>query len=326
VAQPVVETLASWSADDVTLGQVEAALNDLRRTEERAAVRTTVLTLVAVINDAQHSDEILEVVRQLGGRHPSRTLVVVLVDDDRDGIDAHASLHAIERNGRAICFEDVVLEVRGRARFHLDSVIEPFTIPDLPVAVWTPFDLPAVGNPLLASADRIVVDTRFLAESTALLRRVGVLTRRFPVADLSWVRLTPWRSLLAGLFDGCLEFARGVYRVEATGHLAPRALIGGWLMSSLGLPPSVVTLTPAEHVSIRLQATADGREARFAVERTGDEKVIHATVEIAGGVSQQQTLRMRDQPRAAVLADALGRMGHDLVYERSLASALDLVE
>jgi hypothetical protein len=77
VAQPVVETLASWAADDVTLGQVEAALNDLRRTEERAAVRTTVLTLVAVINDARHSDEILEVVRQLGGRHPSRTVVVV---------------------------------------------------------------------------------------------------------------------------------------------------------------------------------------------------------------------------------------------------------
>ena len=48
MAQPVIETLASWAADDVTLGQVEAALNDLRRTEERAAVRTTVLTLVAL--------------------------------------------------------------------------------------------------------------------------------------------------------------------------------------------------------------------------------------------------------------------------------------
>jgi glucose-6-phosphate dehydrogenase assembly protein OpcA len=215
--------------------------------------------------------------------------------------------------------------VRGHARFHLDSVIEPLTIPDLPVAVWCPFHLPAAGDPLLAAADRIVVDTRFLAEEPGLLRRVAALTRRFPVADLSWVRLTPWRSLLAGLFDGSLDFTRGVYRVEATGHLAPRALLAGWLMSSLGLPASAVELTPAEHVCIRLQASANGRDARFSVERTSDAKVIHARVEVADGVSQQQTLRMRDEPRGAVLADALGRMGHDPVYERALASALELL-
>jgi glucose-6-phosphate dehydrogenase assembly protein OpcA len=325
VAQPLAETIAEWSAEDVTLGQVEDALNELRRREERAAVRTTVLTLVVVIDDATRAGEILEIVRHLGGRHPSRTLVVVMQDEDDEGIDAHAALHAVEREGRAVCFEDVVLSVRGRARFHLDSVVEPFTLPDLPVAVWCPFRLPAVGDPLLASADRIVVDSRFLPEEPGLLRRVGVLTRRFPVADLSWVRLTPWRSLLAGLFDGCLKFARGVYRVEVTGHLAPRALMGGWLMSSLHLPPTAVTLVDSEHVTIRLRATADGRDASFAVERIGDEKIIRASVEVAGGVSQQQTLRMRDQPRAAVLADALGRMGHEQVYERALGAALELV-
>jgi len=326
VAQPVAQTIAEWSGDDVTLDQVEGALNDLRRREARAAVRTTVLTLVVVLGAADRNDEVLDVVRQLGGRHPSRTLLVVMADDDREGIDAQASLHVLERDGQPVWVEDVVLEVRGRARFHLDSVVEPFTLPDLPVAVWCPFDLPAVGDPLLAAADRIVVDTRFRAEAPDLLRRVGVLSRRFPVADLSWVRLAPWRSLMAGLFDGCLEFARGVYRVEVAGHLAPGALMGGWLLSALSLPASAVVLEEADHVSIRLRATADGQEARFAVERTSDEKIIRASVEVAGGFSRHQTLRMRDQPRAAVLADALGRMGRDVVYECALGAALELLQ
>ena len=41
----------SWEADDVTVGQVEAALSELRRHEQRAAVRTSVLTLVAWSRD-----------------------------------------------------------------------------------------------------------------------------------------------------------------------------------------------------------------------------------------------------------------------------------
>ena len=41
-------TLGTWQADSVTVGQVDAALSDLRRHEERAAVRTSVLTLVVV--------------------------------------------------------------------------------------------------------------------------------------------------------------------------------------------------------------------------------------------------------------------------------------
>lgn len=322
MAESVATTIAEWSAEDVTLSHVEQALNDLRRREERAAVRATVLTLVVVIDDAGRAEEILETVRHFGGRHPSRTLVMVMREDDHDRIDAHATLHAVERYGRAVWFDDVLLSVGGRARFHLDSVVEPFTLPDLPVAVWCPFRLPAVGDPLLASADRIIVDTRFLPEDESLLRRVGVLTRRFPVADLSWVRLTQWRSILAGLLDGCLDFARGVYRVEVAGHLAPRALLGGWLMSRLDVSAPAVTLTEEEHVSIRLRASANGTEARFAVERTSDEKVIRASVEIAGGVNRQQTLRMRDQPRAAVLADALARMGHDPVYDGALRTAL----
>jgi glucose-6-phosphate dehydrogenase assembly protein OpcA len=331
MAQPVTAssstTLATWDAEDATVTQVVGAMDDLRRREERAAVRTSVLTLVVFIDDASQSAGVLDVVHELGARHPSRTIVVINAGEGEgdDGIDASAALNAVDRDGRTVCFDEVVLTVRGRARYHLDSIVEPFTLADLPVAVWSPFHIPSVGNPLLAAADRVVVDTRFSPESADVLRQVAALSRRFPIADLTWVRLTPWRSLLAAMFDGPhLDFTRGVYRVEVTGHLASRALVGGWLLARLGLAPSMVKLTAAEHVSISLDASARGREASFSVRRPSDEKVITASVQVAGGLSQQQTLRMRDQPRHDVLADALSRMGRDPVYEAALTGALQL--
>lgn len=326
-ASPVISTVASWEGEGVTLGQVEAALGRLRRDEQRAAVRTAVLTFVVVIDDRDQAPEILEVVRDLGGRHPSRTVVLVLDDDDDGkGIDAEASLHAAVHDGRSICFEDLVLSVRGAVRWHLDSLVEPFTLPDLPVAVWSPFRLPSIGDPLLAAADRILIDSRFVPATEDYFRRVAGLARRFPIADLSWIRLAPWRSLLASLFDGaCATYASGVHRAEVAGHFGPRHLLGGWLASSLRIEPSIVDLQEAEHVSIRLDASSGGSNARLAVERLSDERTIVASVEVANGFSQQQTLRMRDMPRSLVLADALGHMGRDEVYERALFGALELL-
>ena len=69
-----MNTIGTWQADSVSAGQVEAALSDLRRHEERAAVRTSVLTLVIVVSSVDEAQEHLDVVRHLGARHPSRTL------------------------------------------------------------------------------------------------------------------------------------------------------------------------------------------------------------------------------------------------------------
>ena len=104
MADPVITTIGSWEADNVTVGQVDAALSDLRRHEQRAAVRTSVLTLVAVVERREEATEVLDVVRQLGGRHPSRTLVLHLdaSGDGRHDFDACVSVHAIERDGRAV--------------------------------------------------------------------------------------------------------------------------------------------------------------------------------------------------------------------------------
>ncbi len=326
-------TIGTWEADDVSIGDVERALSSLRRHEQRAAVRASVLTLVAVTHSQAEADLVRGTIHDLGIRHPSRTLVVVLEKGDPGrvegtGVDASLWVHALEQDGRAVCFEEVRLLVRGPARFHLDSIVGPFALPDVPLVVWLPASLPAPGDPLLDVADRLVVDSRAADEVGGdVLARAATLARRLPVTDLSWIRLAPWRSLLAGLFEGSVNrpFLDGVDRVEVSGNAGPRQLLGGWLLSRLNLNPARVELAPAPHVSVCVDATdAQGRRASFCVARPGAERVIQSRVRIEDGPHLEQSLQMQQRWPALALAGALTNVGHDESYEEALAGAREL--
>jgi len=335
VNQPRATTIGTWEADNVSIGDVERALSALRRHEQRAAVRASVLTLVAVTQSQAEADLVRGTIHDLGARHPSRTLVVVLEKGDVDapagpgtGVDAALWVHALEQDGRAVCFEEVRLLVRGPARFHLDSIVGPFALPDVPLVVWLPASLPAPGDPLLDVADRLVVDSRAADEGGGdVLARSAVLARRLPVTDLSWIRLAPWRSLLAGLFEGSVNrpFLDGVDRVEVSGNAGPRQLLGGWLLRRLNLTPARLELTPAAHVSVCIDATdPHGRRGSFCVARPGAPRVITSKVEIEDGPHLEQVLQMQERWPALALAGALTNVGHDESYEEALAGAREL--
>jgi glucose-6-phosphate dehydrogenase assembly protein OpcA len=326
---PALSTLGSWESENVTLGQVETELSNLRRHEERAAVRTSVLTLVAVVGSEAEADVARTVIHDLGVRHPSRTLVLVAGDDTGPGnaIDAAVWVYALERDDRAVCFEEVVLKVRGKGRYHLDSVVEPFALPDVPLVVWLPAGLPSPGDPLMAAANRVVVDSRAVAEAGGdVLIRSATLARRLPVVDLSWMRLALWRGVLAGLFQGAIyrPFLDGVDAVEVRGNHGARFLLGGWLLRRLQLPPSRIHLSPAEHVSVVIHATSGGRKGTFSVSRPSAERWVRSCVDIEDGPQVEQTVRMRQQWPSLALAAALTRVGHDEVYEEALDGARDL--
>ena len=330
MAEPAVTTIGSWESDNVTVAQVEKALTELRRHEQRAAVRTSVLTLVAVVRSDAEGDGARQIIGELGARHPSRSLIIVALEDEPDGpnsTDAAVWVHAIEREGRAVCFEEVVLRVRGKARHHLDSIVEPFALPDVPMVVWLPAGLPSPGDPLMRAADRVVVDSRAVAEAGGdVLSRSLTLAKRLPVADLSWMRLEQWRSMLTGLFEGALyrPFLDAIDRVEVRGNHGPRFLLGGWLLRRLQLPPARVMLEPADHVSVSIHAVSDGRKGTFSVCRLGAEREIQSWVNIEDGPQVEQTVRMREQWPSLALASALTRVGHDEAYEEALAGAREL--
>ena len=322
MAEPV-SVLSVWSDDGVRIGDVLTALEDLRRPEPMPATRTSVLTLVIVASRRASALRAQAAVHELGGRHPARVLTLVLDPASTDGpagIDAEIRLLGGSTDGKDLWFEDIELDVHGRATGHLDSLIEPLTLSDLPVAVWFVDDLPSPDDPLLAAADVLLVDARELDDVHALAALVD-LCGRHAVVDLSWTRLRPWRELLAGLFEGPAfrPFVSAVRRSSVAGRTGPRLLLDGWLADRLGLPAAARHVEPGDHVHIRLWCeTDDGRRAAFSVVREGDVRRVVAQASIEGGATAEAVLQLPEDTPAWGLADALSRLEADEGYERAL--------
>jgi glucose-6-phosphate dehydrogenase assembly protein OpcA len=317
-----VTVLSLWSEDGVKMGAVLSALEDLRRPEPMPATRTSVLTLVIVASRRESAMRAQAAVHELGGRHPARVLTLVLdpaSEEGERGIDAEIRLLGGSAEGKAVWFEDIELDVHGPAVGHLDSLIEPLTLGDLPVVVWFMDDLPALDDPLLLAADVLLVDARELDDVASLAALVALCDRR-TVVDLSWTRLRPWRQLLAGLFEGPAfrPFVSSVRRSSVSGRTGPRSLLDGWLADRLSLPGHARHVEPSDHVSIRLWC--DG--ATFSVVREGDVRRVVARASIDGGPTADAVVQLPESTPAWGLADALAHLERDDLYERALRRAV----
>ena len=326
MAQPVAPgELGSWRGEDIRLGEVIDALADLRRGEQRTATRTSVTNLVLVAADEDEVAEGCAAVHRLGRRHPGRNIVLLpRPDAEPAGIDADVLLHGSTADGRAVWSEDVRLEVRGAATGHLHSLVEPLTLPDLPVAVWFVSGVPGHDAPLVRAATTVLVDSEPLdAGAMAALAR---LVRRRVVSDLCWARLRPWRQLLAAQFEvrAARPFVSGVRRIDVEGPASSRLLLGGWLSARLRVDPSAVTLRDGNALGVRLEATAADATATFAVTEGGGAAgpVVRATATVGGVDLREDRLSRPDDPLAWSLGEALTRLGRDRVYGQALQAAL----
>jgi glucose-6-phosphate dehydrogenase assembly protein OpcA len=322
-----IETLSRWSEQSVPLETVLAALEGLRRPEPMPATRTSVLTLCIVGEDRDRVEHARDAVHELGGRHPARVLHLVLDPDNRDGppgLDASIHLLGGEASGRELWFEDVDLVVHGPATAHLDSILEPLTLPDLPVVAWFVDAPPAPSDPLVDVADAVLVDSRELGGLDCFTALQAIVAAR-PVVDLSWVRLEPWRVLLAGLFEGpdFRPFVHHVRHAVVAGRTGPRHLVGGWLLDRLGLPRAALHLEPDEHVAIRLVAELPDTATQGIFEAArGDPRRVEARARIEGGPLASAVLELPEATPAWGLADALSRLERDEIYESALGRAL----
>jgi len=134
VTTDAITTLSLWSEENVRIPSVVEALDALRKPEPMPPTRTNVLTLVVVAVRPSSADRAATALHELGGRHPARVLTLVVDLESREAcIDAQLALLGSRAEGHPVWFEDVRLDVRGPVTGHLDSLIEPFTIADLPV-------------------------------------------------------------------------------------------------------------------------------------------------------------------------------------------------
>ena len=219
-----VESLATpmWEVDDTSVAAVAGHLASLwdvppevEPGDEQVVTekglphaRASVLNLIVTVVDEAAANRVVDSLVGLGVRHPSRAIVLV-PDPDAAGaaIDARVSTHCNEVAGGAgdrVCYEEVVLTVRGEAAQHLSGVVAPLLIHDLPTHVWWPGDPPfkdPVFDQLVEIGDRVIVDSSDFRDLLGGLRRTANLRRRSGVGDLSWERLSWWQELTAQFFD-----------------------------------------------------------------------------------------------------------------------------
>ena len=334
-------TLAEWTGRATNVGEVLNQLERLRQRGQRTlAARTSVVTLVVLAPSAVDAWDAVATVHRFGGHHPARSIVLVPQPDGPPRLDARVSLTGAQAGGHQVWFEDVVLSVSGAAASRLGSLVEPFTLADLPVAVWYLGAAPRAGDDLLVAADAVLVDSKLAigeeggdaeddGPAGALPERctldaVAALFGRVPVLDLAWIRLRPWRELLASMVDGAAfrPALEDLTSATVTGKAGARALLGGWLASRLRFPPGAVHLDAARHASLSLRGRIEGRPATFTVERMAGERLVRASATVEGGPSFTDVLALPDADPSWALAQALSALKPDPVYEDAVRTGL----
>lgn len=313
-----------WSGHGVRLSEVVSALSDLRdqSADQHSSARTSVMTLIAVAPGDEQAYGATGALRSLAGHHPARLVILRPDADSVAHLDARATLYAYESDHHRFNFEEVHLDIGGQAAHHLDSLVEAFTLSDLPVVVWYVNSIPEAHDPLLTVASAVLIDSRD-APDTGQLRSLLALARRRTLVDLSWVRLRPWRELLAALFDppANRSWLDELVEVEVLGKEGPRRLLGGWVEAQTGVAPRRIRLGDARHVSIRMTAEKSGQRASFVVERAEGQRLVAAEAVLPDGSAVHATSTLPEDPLATSLANALTHLRPDPIWERALSAA-----
>jgi glucose-6-phosphate dehydrogenase assembly protein OpcA len=224
-------------------------------------MRANTLNLIAVANDMREVSLIQETIAGLHDFLPSRTIILIT----HDGYDPEGEVTGPRYDVRAELTEQIGVDEEANLRFevitigadrrelgHLASLVTPLLAADLPDFLWWPggdFARSSLFDDLLPVVDRLIVDTAHLGrEIQALASLRGIIAEESGspiVGDFTWLRLEPWRQLIAQFFDPpdvqkslqtidqvTINYAET--RQDGSSGLAAALLTAGWFGSRLG--------------------------------------------------------------------------------------------
>ncbi|MEU9050541.1 glucose-6-phosphate dehydrogenase assembly protein OpcA [Streptomyces sp. NPDC048384] len=293
---------------DTTASKINKALVQGRRAIGTPAVGM-VLTLV-IVTDEENAYDALKAANDASREHPSRTLVVIKRvsrsprDRTQSRLDAEVRLGAEAGTG-----ETVVLRLYGEVSDHAQSVVLPLLLPDAPVVVWWPVNAPLdpAKDPLGALAQRRVTDT-YASEQP--VRELSARADAYTPGDtdLSWTRITPWRSMLAAALDQVVCEVQAV-EVEGEEFNPSCELLAMWLADRLDVPVKR-SLSPGPGLTAVRMDTDCGP---IALDRADGSL---ATLSIQGQPDRAVALKRRET--AELIAEELRRLDPDDTYASAL--------
>ncbi|GGT24234.1 glucose-6-phosphate dehydrogenase assembly protein OpcA [Streptomyces purpureus] len=298
---------------DTTSSKINKALVLGRRAIGTPAVGM-VLTLV-IVTDEENAYDALRAANDASREHPSRTLVVIkraarsARDRAKARLDAEVRLGADASTG-----ETVVLRLYGEVINHAQSVVLPLLLPDAPVVVWWPVNAPSdpANDPLGALAQRRVTDAYACEQPVQeLAARAEAYTPGD--TDLSWTRITPWRSMLAAALDQVNCEVTGA-EVEGEEFNPSVELLAMWLADRLKIPVRRSLSTGPGLTAVRLESSC----GPIVLDRADGSL---ATLSIQGQPDRAVALKRRET--AELIAEELRRLDPDDTYASALRYGVD---
>jgi len=190
------------------------------------AARTRVLNLVVVARTPELGERAAATLKLGTGRHPSRTLILVPTDPDGPAwlrADVRVYCMTPRTDAPETCAEHVYVTAGGDTGRHLQAIVTPLLVHDLPVTVWWPGDPPfgtVLANALVGTADRLVVDgSRWSGDGLDRLAALATLARpALSVSDFALMRQARWREAVASIFDRpeLQPYLRSLRRIAVT--------------------------------------------------------------------------------------------------------------
>ncbi|MEV6300848.1 glucose-6-phosphate dehydrogenase assembly protein OpcA [Actinoplanes sp. NPDC051861] len=295
---------------DTTGNEVVKALAAERRSAGGVASGLA-LTVISVVEEKKVR-EAEAAATIAAAAHPCRLLIVVRSDlDGRSRLDAE-----IVVGGRLGPAEAVVMRMYGRLALHAESVVMPLLAPDVPVVSWWHEEPPnMIANDFLGVvADRRITDCAQSPDPVAALRQRAVDYAPGDT-DLTWTRITLWRTLVAGAFD--TTEARVVGAKIVAPHQDPTAwLMLGWLKSRLGIEPVLEHTDRAPRLhSVELQC-----ENGDCVRVTREE----GTALFSRTGQEDRYMPLPKRPVGDELAEELRRLDADQIYAEALGAMAGL--
>ncbi|GIG70017.1 glucose-6-phosphate dehydrogenase assembly protein OpcA [Phytomonospora endophytica] len=309
--------IALW---DTTATEVVKALASERHSS--GGLTSGLALNLVVIVDEKGEREAEAALTHAAQQHPCRLLIVVRRDSDQTAPRLDAEIVV---GGRLGPCEAVVMRVYGPLVEHAESVVMPLLAPDVPVVTcW--FVSPPVhtsADPLGAFADRRITYSARSADPIASLRGRAE-DYSAGDTDISWTRITYWRSLIASAFDTASAPAASV-TITAKQTDPSAVLMSGWLGGRLGVTPTIDdtdVVRDSEHLPA-IKAVTITLENGHEIAITRDEGG-NTLLRRTGFPDRTQTIKGRTL--GELLAEELRHLDPDQPYEAALGQCTGHLE
>ena len=216
---------------------------------DKAVVKASTLNLIITFNNKKQYLETLDMIPEITSQNPCR-IIMVLINPELDTEQITSYISAFcqppRQDGKQLCCELITLETGTAGENHLPGILLPLLLPDLPVFLWSPYNL-FLNNlkfqDFHKNIERVILYSPDTFDSiNELYKMAGYVLKASKISkisDMTWAKLTNWREAVARFFD-LREREHYLHNIEkiyiehvSDGIPTDAYLLAGWLVSRL---------------------------------------------------------------------------------------------